>query len=622
MKAVLGMLLGEDPARPYDPSRYAPPERGAAPAPAARSAGVYGSAAPRRPVYGSAQDANPQAQPEPAPLGPWLVSQPGVWTPGGRQLQDTTLPLTARTQIATCSAPLNCAGTAASYEPETFMNPWETTQPVMCTGQIVNTYTGEVADVYEDALPPPNRRAGDGERERKQQQRRLMAAEGNVNASHRKREQQEPMQAGDAGVSTQLANFQIDADVALERNERAARDFYFNRNELAPTELEQTRNPFGFEGYNNRLRINPFMPVTQELDDKNWTPNATLLPGGDRPKQRIRLRAAPASVERMGLASGSVLAEDARAEVRRSLAARDVEGDVDAGRGAGAGVYGDAPRSAAVRLAAERPSDGAARGADFGVLAAAAGSGEVKAPSRREAGAARRGATEGAAAAAAAASAEAAAVRRREAGAAPARAGAGPGAAAAASAEAAAVRRREAGPTEARAGAGPGAAAAASAQAAAVRRSDARRGAVGLSSPGALAAAAASAAVVPRPERPTRSHEGGGDWAAAPAARSAAATVRSARHADAPAYREDYDRSTTDAKLAAGQREWRGEQLARPGVRVSAAPEGQRALLQGAREARAPRTAKSPYKGHRENFRGGLVSLADRVEHVEDVVDV
>jgi hypothetical protein len=55
---------------------------------------------------------------------------------------------------------------------------------------------------------------------------RLMAAEGNVNASHRKREQQLPMQSGDAGNSQQLANFGINADVALERNARAARDIY------------------------------------------------------------------------------------------------------------------------------------------------------------------------------------------------------------------------------------------------------------------------------------------------------------------------------------------------------------------------------------------------------------
>jgi len=374
MKTLLGMVLGERPDAPYDPNRYSPSSgrpasKSTAPPPPPSLAPEGAPDEARRRLYGQGQPDAGAAQ-EAVPLGPWLLgpSTAGFWTPGGREIQEQTIPLQARTQIAVCSAPLGCGSTAATYENETFMNPWETTQPVLATGQLVNTWTGEVADTYESALPPPNRQAGDVVRERHQQQRRLMAAEGNVNASHRKREQQLPMQAGDAGQAQYLASFDINADVALERNLRGARDIYFNRTELAPCEMEWTRNPFGFEGYNNRLRVLPWQPVTQELENKNWTPNATILPGGERPKQSVRLRADPEQSRRMGNAvTPAVLGEDGRAQVRASLAARDVEGRVDAGRGAAAPVYGDAaPLAAEVRLSskdsefAPRPAAGAA----------------------------------------------------------------------------------------------------------------------------------------------------------------------------------------------------------------------------------------------------------------------
>jgi hypothetical protein len=300
---------------------------------------------------------NPSAQQEPSSLGCWLVSQPGTMWPVRQDLKVDTIPLQARVAIASaCVAPIGC-GSAALYEPEAFMSPIETSQPVVATGSLINTYTGEVSDLFEDAMPPPDngRDAGDAVRERKQAQRRLMAALGNVNASHHKREQQDPIQPGDAGVVTQLANFQINADVATEFNERANRDLFFNRNELAPTELEMTRNPFGFEGYNNRVRINPYLLPTQDLDDKDWAPNATLLPGGDhRPKHKTKLRRDRTRTDYAGQATGQQ-AGDGRADVRRSQAARDEEGCTEVGRCITAqALYGNAVASGAQRLAPER----------------------------------------------------------------------------------------------------------------------------------------------------------------------------------------------------------------------------------------------------------------------------
>ena len=368
MKGLLGMLLGENPQAAYDPSKFTTPRTAVPLASTApqRAEGAGGFAArtapktlappppptPTRAVYGNSGGHQEltnaaAAQSEPHSLGCWLVSQPGSLYPVRQQLKQDTIPLAARVQIAACNAPLNCRGTAALYEPESFMNPIETTQPVIATGSLLNTYTGEVTELFEDAMPPPDngRDAGDAVRERKQAQRRLMAAEGNVNASHRKREQQDPIQPGDAGVATQLANFQISADVATEWNERANRDLFFNRNELVPTELEMTRNPFGFEGYNNRLRINPYLLPTQELDEKEWTSNATLLPGGDQraPKVTAKLRKERPRTDYLGQMCSEQPGADVRSKVRRSNAARDEEGLTEHGRCVNAqATYGEA----------------------------------------------------------------------------------------------------------------------------------------------------------------------------------------------------------------------------------------------------------------------------------------
>lgn len=403
MKHFIGMLLGESADAAYDPSKYAttpqPVVRAALPSkPDPREPQVYAARAPvpqplpgpssrgqpepaapppppprrsdppvpaNQMLYGSSGgdlQNNANAQQEAVPLGCWLVSQPGVAWPVRQELKADTLPLQARVQIAAASAAPLGNGAAALYDNETFMSPLAASQPVVATGSLINTYTGEVVDLFEDAMPPPDngRDAGDAERERKQAQRRLMAAEGNVNASHRKREQQNPIQPGDAGVISQVASYRVSEDVATEWNERANRDLYFNRNELAPTELEMTRNPFGFEGYNNRLRVNPYLLPTQDLDDKQWAPNATLLPGGDhRPKNvKPRLKKDRPRTDYVGQIGGAQLSGEGQTKpsVRRSAASRDKEGQVQATRGVDASqaLYGDAPVADVAELSAPR----------------------------------------------------------------------------------------------------------------------------------------------------------------------------------------------------------------------------------------------------------------------------
>jgi hypothetical protein len=365
---------------PAPPPTYAAPSDGSSYRPQPPPSRLYGDQAGGQP---SRQPSAPPAPPEPSPLGCWLVSQPGVTWPVRQELKQDTLPLSAKVQISAAPAPVGCQGTLAAYEAETFMNPVETTPAVISTGSLVNTYTGEVLDLYEDAMPPPDnkRDPGDAERERKQAQRRLLAAEGNVLDKHRKREQQNPLQPGDAGPSMQLATFRLQSDVAAESQERANRDLYFSsRNELVPTEMQQTRNPFGYEGFNNRIRINPYLLPTQVLDDKGWIANATLLPGGDeRPKDlKTRLRKEWQRTDYLGQVAPPphLLIDGKGPPVRRSQAARDEEGLVGEARG----IYGDAPSALAsskVRVATKDRAPAPVRSVD-GSRASALASSEVR----------------------------------------------------------------------------------------------------------------------------------------------------------------------------------------------------------------------------------------------------
>ena len=355
MRSVIAQVLGEDPSAAYDANKYA-----------IHAAPVVEAAQPRDSpprLYGAPQPGGgppPAQQPaaqEPSRLGCWIVPPDILATTGGhRQLvTDDVVPRVPQ-QIAAGPPCVGPNTTSAEYGAETFLTPFDRAQGMVATGSLINTYTGEVASTFEDAMPAPDRRPGDVQRERKSAALRLLAAEGNAPTGRRKKEQENPMQAGDAGVSLPAASFRIDADVQQERAERHERDLYFNRNELAPTELMQTRNPFGFDGYSNRLRIQPYMPVTQELDNKSWIPNATILPGtANAQRAALRLRA-DANPGRAGPAGCATHTEPGQllSQVRPGNTNRNFDGaGVDFGISTN-GLYGASVQAGASALPQQR----------------------------------------------------------------------------------------------------------------------------------------------------------------------------------------------------------------------------------------------------------------------------
>jgi hypothetical protein len=284
-------------------------------------------------------DENATAQKEPSGLGCWLLPQDYIDRSGAdRQNRYTRLPTGAPTQIASFPASIGNA-TAADYNQETFRTPFDVSQPVVCTGSLINTYTGEVADTYEDAIPPPDREGDDFEAMVKSSQLKFQWANGGEQWKLNKTELQQPLPAGDSGPALPNATYRTMQSVKLEAAERFTRDTYFSRNDLIPTEFQMTRNPFGYSGFQNMLRVNPWIPNTQELDTKDWTSNATQLPSTARALQStVRLHEdAPAG--RLGLMQGLDVADAVLPHnVRKSDTSREQKSDC--ARNADNRIYG------------------------------------------------------------------------------------------------------------------------------------------------------------------------------------------------------------------------------------------------------------------------------------------
>ena len=285
-RTTVASLIGVDLAMPYDPERFG----GGAPKPARHSGGaLYGSAPPedtdaeagegevpvRPPIKRGLPPPPPQREEakaeDPVDLGCFIL--PGganLQSGGSRQLSYTTVPLRGK---GSGEAVLSAHAEGASlYDEDSFLSRIDNAREMVSTGHLVNTYTGEVSETYEDVIPPPDRSGGDQERENKSKQLRLQWAQGDKNHKHRaKRELEVPLPDQDSGeirgVTAEISV--ISNQVQTEALERWNRDVYFNRTGLVPAEPEWTENPYGFDGYNNRIRIYPHMPALNDLDEED-----------------------------------------------------------------------------------------------------------------------------------------------------------------------------------------------------------------------------------------------------------------------------------------------------------------------------------------------------------------
>lgn len=344
MISALSSLFGDD-GSPYDANKFSiygnssPHGSGSPPGPLPPVPSPPGPPpgpepgplpAPRRLPTPLVEDEGQQSgglgSPEPSQFGCWILPQfAKVPTGGNQQIVWDRSATAAKTQIAALEAPTGFGSTLAAYDDRTWRTPFEVSQDVVVTGSLINTYTGEVSETYENAIAPPDRAGGDPEREWKNSSLRLQAAQGYEPRKLQKREIEDPLPPADSGPILENASFRQMQAVTLEGNERCARDKYFNCNELVPTEPMMTTNPMGYRGFQNMMRINPYLPVTQELDTKDWTSNATSIPTTARfLETRIRLHR-DALAGRTGLAEGPFDEEHIRPQVRVADTQRNTE---------------------------------------------------------------------------------------------------------------------------------------------------------------------------------------------------------------------------------------------------------------------------------------------------------
>lgn len=335
MRGFLASLIGDEKSGSYDADRYQlygfQKVYGDAPAPAADAPTSEPPLPPPRQlpaplVEDAGQQTGGLGSPEPVQFGCWALPQPAkVPTGGNQQIVWDRSATAAKAQIAAQEAPTGHGSTLAPYDDRTWRTPFEVSQDVVVTGALINTYTGEVTETYENAMPPPDREAGDLERQWKTADLRLQAAQGYEPRKLQKKEIEDPLPPADSGPIMANASFRQMQSVALESNERCSRDHYFNRDELVPTEPIMTSNPMGFRGFQNMLRINPYLPVTQELDNKDWAPNSEPIPTTARfLETRIRLHR-DALAGRTGLAEGPFEDEHVRPKVRVTQTQRNTE---------------------------------------------------------------------------------------------------------------------------------------------------------------------------------------------------------------------------------------------------------------------------------------------------------
>ena len=392
---------------PYDPQRFAAPRVAREPPPVAPVL--------LPPVHGASDvPPAPTATTEPHGLGCWILPD-GVsrGESDGGQLRHGHDAWAARPALAVAPA---CARGASAVGPLSE----DVGREMVCVGKMLNSYLGEVSDVYEDAIPPPDREGDDPRALRSRavlldhtqggDQRRLLP----------KREVQEPMPARDAGVIGEAESLALERRLVVERSEYMLRESLRNLNGIHPTEMlreRKTANTMGSEGV-QRTRIVPPLVETKSVDrDGALFPSVPNSGGGGLVASRApqgawypkemdlgahpvlaagegsvatgahygsasTLRAPRVDSGRVAHASSLVPAPAARGAAIAASDARGAPSGDLAGR-ADCGVRAAQPYGSAVRVARREELAGTLGLADCGVLAARA-DGATSRVSRRE----------------------------------------------------------------------------------------------------------------------------------------------------------------------------------------------------------------------------------------------
>lgn len=162
-----------------------------------------------------------------------------------------------------------------SYSDELFKTPIDQTENKVSTGVMVNPYTGEMFETFENALPPPNTNKFIPQDRFKIVNPKLVAAQGGINP-HAPLPKKKEVCLDIPGVEhgPNIWGDQLYADERRKRmREIANRDVWMNRDgDYAQPLGFAKEKPAGFVGLNPQYRAIPHLPATQVLDNKGYLP--------------------------------------------------------------------------------------------------------------------------------------------------------------------------------------------------------------------------------------------------------------------------------------------------------------------------------------------------------------
>ena len=173
----------------------------------------------------------------------------------------------------------------APYSNSLYLTPYDATKNMISTGKIVNNYTGEIFETFENQLPPPNTTKGAiPAYQLKQPNVKLMYSQGGYNHRNpppRKSEQPgyvfNPVSA--RGGSNPFGDAVYAPKIQARVYDQVSRSVYNNRNGDYAVEPsmngEKPKNMFGLVP---RMRYVPYITPTNNLDDDECTKRYVSIP--------------------------------------------------------------------------------------------------------------------------------------------------------------------------------------------------------------------------------------------------------------------------------------------------------------------------------------------------------
>lgn len=166
------------------------------------------------------------------------------------------------------------------YTPQLWETPYDEMQEKESLGIMVNSYTGEVSELFQDAMPAPNTNKAIDPRVLTNTNPMLTWKWGGGQDPNfpyqNKKEVALYMPGSDYGPNVWGDQLYAEQRRDLQTN-LVMRDVFNHRNGIFPCEQAFNKElPAGYWGYQPWVRWIPYMPPTQELDIKDWVPGLSI----------------------------------------------------------------------------------------------------------------------------------------------------------------------------------------------------------------------------------------------------------------------------------------------------------------------------------------------------------